>query len=325
MTRGALPQGASQEDFPSEKVRRAGELTYVADAQVVLGELVERWGEPAASALADGRLFVDGRRVLDPKELLRPGARVEIFAARSSAPSELRVLGRWGGIAAVEKPCGLATEPDHSGIANTVVALAARSFGVSRDAVHACSRLDVGVSGVVLLALDQAARQRVVAWREQGKLQRRYVALAVGAPSPARGVWQGAIGRARGSKRCVGGAQARPAKTRYATVAATPRGALLALEPVTGRTHQLRVHASHAGAPFYGDALYGGPRSLVRAGGSVEPIGRVALHAAWVRLPLEGGLRVEAEIPAELSGLWQALDGTTSDFALALADELPGA
>jgi 23S rRNA-/tRNA-specific pseudouridylate synthase len=98
---------------------------------------------------------------------------------------------------------------------------------------------------------------------------------------------------------------------------------LLALEPVTGRTHQLRVHASHASSPLYGDAAYGGPRKIVRTDGSVEALGRVALHAAWVQLPLEGGLRVEAPIPEELVSLWLALGGQAGDFELGLADPLP--
>jgi 23S rRNA pseudouridine1911/1915/1917 synthase len=95
---------------------------------------------------------------------------------------------------------------------------------------------------------------------------------------------------------------------------------------VTGRTHQLRVHSSHAGSPLYGDASYGGPRKIVRTDGSVEALGRVALHAAWVRLPLEGGVRVEAPIPPELVALWEALGGRAEDFEVALADPLvPGA
>jgi 23S rRNA-/tRNA-specific pseudouridylate synthase len=284
--------------------------------------LLEQWGESATLALADGRVFVDGRRALEAELPIAAGALVEVYSARRVIAQELRVLGRWGGLAAVEKPPGLATEPDHSGIANTVIAHAAELFAVRRDEVHACSRLDVGVSGVVLIALDGEARRAVAAWREQGKLQRRYVALAASVPSPTFGVWRGAIGRARGSRRSVGGADARPAETRYAAVASTPRGALLGLEPVTGRTHQLRVHAAHAGSPLYGDATYGGPRKIVRTDGSVEALARVALHAAWVHLPLEGGVRVEAPISPEIVALWHSLGGADSDFDLALADPL---
>ncbi len=285
--------------------------------------MLERWGEPATLALADGRVFVDGRRALEPTLALEAHARVEVYSARETIHEELRVLGRWGGIAAIVKPPGLATEPDHAGISNSVVARAAELFSLDRERVHACSRLDVGVSGVVLLALDAEARRVVAAWREQGKLQRRYVALAVRVPSPESGIWRQPIGKARGLRRSVGGHEARAAETRYATVASTPKGALLGLEPVTGRTHQLRVHSSHARSPLYGDPTYGGPRTIVRPDGSVDALGRVALHAAWVRLPLESGVRVEAPIPTELETLWVSLGGQPSDFELALADPLP--
>jgi 23S rRNA pseudouridine1911/1915/1917 synthase len=329
VTRGSLLPGSSpvgdQEARRSASIhggRSRPELTHFTVEAVELRSLLERWGESATLALADGRVFVDGRRALEPALSLAVGARIEVYSARETAHEELHVLGRWGGVAAIVKPPGVATEPDHSGIANTVVARAAEFFRLERGQVHACSRLDVGVSGVVLIALDAEARRAVASWREQGKLQRRYVALAIRVPSPESGIWRQPIGKARGSRRAVGGNDARPAETRYAAVASTPRGALLGLEPVTGRTHQLRVHASHAHSPLYGDPTYGGPRTMVRADGSVEALGRVALHAAWLRLPLEGGVRVEAPVPAELERLWTSLGGQASDFDLALADPL---
>jgi 23S rRNA-/tRNA-specific pseudouridylate synthase len=299
------------------------ELTLFTQEAVELRSLLERWGESAALALADGRVFVDGRRIVEPALEVARGAKVEVYTARDVTTAELRVLGRWGGLAALEKPSGLATEPDHAGIANTVVARAAELFGVERESVHACSRLDVGVSGVVLVALDAESRRKVTSWREQGKFLRRYVAIAAALPSPGAGTWRLPIGKGRGSRRTVGGKDARAAETRYAAVASTPRGALLALEPVTGRTHQLRVHASHARSPLYGDPTYGGPRNLVQSDGSVEALGRVALHAAWIHLPLEGGLRVEAPVPEGLVTLWESLGGQASDFERALEDPLP--
>ena len=149
------------------------ELAHVTEDAVELRSLLERWGESATLALADGRVFVDGRRVADPALSLSPGVRVEVYSAREVLAGEVRVLGRWGGLAALVKPPGLSTQPDHSGIANTIVARAAELFEVERSDVHACSRLDVGVSGVVLVALDAEARRAVAAWGEQGKLQRR--------------------------------------------------------------------------------------------------------------------------------------------------------
>ncbi len=291
----------------------------VSGSPRTLKELFAASAADTALALADGRVFVDGRRASDENVLLEPGARVELYAARAPAAA-LRLLGRVGGLVAVDKPVGMATEPDHAGIGSSVVALAADLLHVDRRSIHALSRLDVGVSGVVLLALDEVAQKLVITLREQGRLRRRYVAIAAGRPSPASGAWAGAIGRARGARRAVGGSDARAAETRYVVVATRSDQSLLALEPITGRTHQLRVHAANAGAPLLGDRTYGGPRRLTQPDGSVRALDRIALHAAWVELPLDGGVRLEAELPPALSELWTALGGAPADLEHALAD-----
>jgi 23S rRNA pseudouridine955/2504/2580 synthase/23S rRNA pseudouridine1911/1915/1917 synthase len=85
---------------------------------------------------------------------------------------------------------------------------------------------------------------------------------------------------------------------------------MLAVVPETGRTHQIRVHASHAGAPLVGDVVYGGPNRIVTASGAVVAVRRIGLHAAWVEVPACAGLwRVDAPPPADLTEIWQLLSG----------------
>ena len=79
-----------------------------------------------SSALGDGRVFVDGKRVTDASFQLSADSRVELFAPRQSE-GELALLARFEGLVVVEKPAGMATEPDHSGIAASVTARAARA------------------------------------------------------------------------------------------------------------------------------------------------------------------------------------------------------
>jgi hypothetical protein len=81
----------------------------------------------------------------------------------------------------------------------------------------------------------------------------------------------------------------------------------LALEPRTGRTHQLRVQAAEHGAALFGDPTYGGPRQLVLSNGAVHALPRVFLHAAWVEI--EPGNRVQAAFPEDFTGLWRTLAG----------------
>jgi 23S rRNA-/tRNA-specific pseudouridylate synthase len=273
--------------------------------------IVEQLGG-TSDALVAGRVFVDGRRRSDPALRLEPGQRVELREARV-APPVLTVVGRSLGLIAVEKPAGISTEPDRQGRAS-LVAAAALELGVPLENVHACSRLDLGVSGIVLLALDREARRRVAEARQRGELRRRYVALAAHAPARERGSWHLPI-------------DGRAAETRYLVVEPPARSgapALLALEPVTGRTHQLRVHASAAGAALLGDRAHGGPTRLVLPSGAVRPLSRVCLHAAWVRLPNPGGgcCEFRAPIPSDLSQLFGELGGEPSAWARALDDSI---
>ena len=163
---------------------------------------------------------------------------------------------------------------------------------------------------MVLLAIDEAARKLLQSAREQGRYQRHYVAIAGAAPSPAEGMIDAPIGRASDPrKRRIGGPEAATAQTLYRTVATTAFAAMIATEPQTGRTHQIRVHLAERGAPLLGDPAYGGKRSVVLPSGSVREIPRIALHAAWVKLE---DWTVEAEVPQELRALWEGLCGQES-------------
>ena len=144
------------------------------------------------------------------------------------------------------------------------------------------------------------------------------------APTPPRGEWAAPIGRAKDPRhRAAFGRDGAPSLSRYAVIATASSAALLALEPVTGRTHQLRVHASHAGAPLLGDRVYGGPQRLTLSSGRVLSIDRVALHAARVRVPRKDGgvLEVTSSPSDALREWWKELGGEASAWELALEDD----
>jgi 23S rRNA-/tRNA-specific pseudouridylate synthase len=118
----------------------------------------------------------------------------------------------------------------------------------------------------------------------------------------------------------VRGRDATPARSLYAVVDRAGTHAMLALEPITGRTHQLRVHAADAGAALLGDGAYGGDTRVGLSSGRVLGIRRIALHAARVVVPRRSGeaMEVQAEVPAELRGLWTALGGVDDAWNLSL-------
>ncbi len=241
-------------------------------------------------------------------------------AAVPAAP--LQILQQYRGLAFVDKPAGLQTEPD-ARTSDTVVSRAAAQLGLEPARVHALSRLDTGVSGVVTLGLTPDARRMVQGWRERGLFKRRYVALAAGRSSAPSGAWTESIGRAAGSLRAIVGRNAESAHTNYEIIAsslpserATPSHVhLLALAPQTGRTHQLRVHCAAHGLPLLGDRAYGGASRLISTNGSVRALERIALHAAWVELPLDEPLRVTSPNPPWLLEIWHDFQGVDADFA----------
>lgn len=330
-------------------VVRPGEGTTV-------GEVLRHAGDhlvPAreGDAVAAGRVFVGRRRVNDPKEAVKVGDTIRVGAlapvtitageARGRTP-EVSILFTQDDLAFVVKPAGLSTVPDHAG-ARSLVTLASTALGTNVEHLRVTSRLDHDVSGVVVFALSDEAATRLREARSLGRYQRRYVALAYagGAPSSKleeRGVWTAAIGRAANPRLRAAAAQddereAKDAATRFACVARIGLGdasssgvtvGMLAVDPVTGRTHQIRVHAMNAGAPLVGDRDYGGPGRITLPSGRVIALARVALHAARVVVPgRTGPLEGRAPIPEELLDVWTALGGEREAWDRAVSCETP--
>ncbi len=291
------------------------------DGRTVRDVLARAKADP--DALREGRVFVALRRARREDEPVREGDVVEVAGPRPARAEPVRVLAQTRDLVAVEKPAGVPTIADHAGSAHALVALAARVLHIPESALHPTSRLDRDVSGVVVFARTQAAAQRLVRARAEGAYERRYVAITARAPSVGGGVWDAPIGRTKDPRlRAVGGREAVLATTRYAVCARTPGDAvLLGLAPLTGRTHQIRVHAAHAGAPIVGDRAYGGPARLTLPSGRVLEPRRIALHAARVVVPDEHGapLSVSAIIPADLADVWLRLGGEPGAWEVALS------
>jgi 23S rRNA-/tRNA-specific pseudouridylate synthase len=178
------------------------------------------------------------------------------------------------------------------------------------------SRLDRDVSGVVIFARDARAEEELKRARAEGRYRRRYVALAANTPAVTEwGAWSSPIGRGRDAKhRAANGPDAKEAETRFRVVAVARGHGLLAVDPITGRTHQIRVHASHAGMPLVGDRDYGGPNRIALDDGGMIAVSRIALHCARVAAL---GLEARAPVPKELTEPWLALGGSPEAWDIA--------
>lgn len=271
-----------------------------------VGEVLDCMEDP--EACAEGRAFVGKVRATRREAPVYPGNEVIIYPPRKGT-QEPRVLGERDGVLALFKPAPLPTIADHHGDRSL---LRWACDQVHREDLHTTSRLDVGVSGVVLIACDRAARDRLALAREQHRYRRVYLAIAPSGVTP--GTWTWSIGKGKGNRRAAlppGTPGALDARTHATHLASTPRATLLRVEPVSGRTHQIRVHAAAAAAPLYGDSLYGGSMKITAPSGAITRADRVALHALRVEAPDASGApwRVEAPLPDDFLALWHALGG----------------
>jgi 23S rRNA-/tRNA-specific pseudouridylate synthase len=285
-----------------------------------LSELLDR-AHVDGDAVVDGRVFVGRLRATDPNLALSVGD--EVFVAKRAEPAQATpLLGRDRDIFAFMKPAGLATVPDRRGNVSLLHAVA-RELGVTPSGLHVVTRLDTNVSGVVIVAHGKDATRRAAALQAGGGLVRRYWGLSMCAPSPPAGVWSREVPvkpRIAGSR----SAETRAASTAYRVIAQarlTPGGlpALIAFRPLTGRTHQIRIHSAGAGAPLLGDPAYGGAKRVIVESGAVLEVSRVALHASAVELASAGcePFRVEAPHPEDLTSLWVRLGGAEDAFDVA--------
>ncbi len=223
----------------------------------------------------------------------------------------LSLLYRSTDVVVVSKPAALPTEPPEGGGDNLRDRLSALlAVGRGGRAPHAVSRLDTNVTGAVVFALSADGARRLEAAKAAGAYRRVYVALAHGELADA-GVWRTPVdGAAAESAFHVAGRGGPPERPTL----------LVGLLPRTGRTHQLRIHASGAGSPLAGDRKYGGPSTVPAASGAMLRAARPMLHAAAVGFPDANGaeILVRAAVPADMAALWSALDGRPEAWEEAL-------
>jgi len=224
----------------------------------------------AAELVANGAASVDGR-VAAKSDRVVAGAWLEVELPAAPAASRvvvepvpgLRVVYSDDDFVVVDKPVGVAAHPSPGWTGQTVVGgLAAAGYRVSTSGaaerqgiVH---RLDVGTSGLMVVATSESAYSALKAAFRDRQVDKTYHALVQGHPDPSRGTIDAPIGRHPSNDwKFAVVANGRPSVTHYETLEAFPAASLLQIELETGRTHQIRVHLSAMRHPCAGDLTYG--------------------------------------------------------------------
>ena len=186
-------------------------------------------------------------------------------------------------ILVVDKPSGMLTHPSGACRENTLANAVLGHIG--GGLFHPITRLDKETSGVVLIAKNVYAAAILTESIKNCQVQKEYVALLCGSPNPPRGIINAPILSKSGSMQRYVHPDGKSAITKYETIEGGDIS-LVRLWPVTGRTHQLRVHTSHMKTPIYGDKLYGAPFTD----------GRVRLHCRKISFCFMGK-KISAEAP----------------------------
>jgi len=226
--------------------------------------------------------------------VIRPGDVEKIRALVLYEDSELFVLN---------KPAGLAVQ----GGTGTHVHLDAMLDGLADgegERPRLVHRLDRDTSGVLIIARNAKAATRLTGLFRRGAVQKLYWALTVGVPRPLVGEIDAPLIKSGMGDReimTVASEGGLPSRTQYRVLQRAQRVlSWVALAPLTGRTHQLRVHCAHIGTPILGDGKYGGEAAFLPGNADSS---RLHLHARAIRLPKPDRrvLDVHAPLPEHMA------------------------
>ncbi len=246
-----------------------------------------------------GSIQVNGRQERNPRRALSGGEEVRVYmpwqgARRVYEIDPARIVFRDPHILAYDKEAGIPSQQTPSDAYNNVFAAVQRFL--EREASSASARagsarapasarganpyaalhhrLDRETSGVMLFAVDRAANRGIGDSFQHHGVLKEYLAWVEGVPALDRWTASDDIGRKNGRYTACPRGQGKPAETRFEVLARGEGKTLLRAEPLTGRTHQIRLHLSAAGHPVVGDRIYG-----------AKPAARLYLHARSLHLP----------------------------------------
>ncbi|MFC0453508.1 MULTISPECIES: RluA family pseudouridine synthase [Rhodococcus] len=272
-----------------------------------------------AQLTEEGSVLVDGAPV-GKSDRLSAGTWLEVELPEPPRPltieaepvEGMEILYADDDVVAVDKPVGVAAHASVGWTGPTVIGgLAAAGFRISTSGAHErqgiVHRLDVGTSGVMVVATSERAYTLLKRAFKQRTIDKRYHALVQGHPDPSSGTIDAPIGRHRSNDwKFAVTADGKPSITHYDTVEAFQAASLLDIHLETGRTHQIRVHFAALRHPCCGDLTYGAdPRLAERLG-----LERQWLHARSLGFahPADGRwVEITSKYPKDLEDALEVL------------------
>jgi len=253
--------------------------------------------------ITDGHVFVEGQVPVKAGVRMRGGEHIEVHLpppAPARAQPEaipLKIIYEDGDVVVVDKAAGMVVHPSagHATgtLVNAVLAHAPDLEGVGGELrpgiVH---RLDKDTSGVIVVAKNDRALRQLQAQFQQRRVVKHYTALLVGRPPTPNGRIEAPIGRDPANRKRMAvvtskSAGGREAFSEYSTLETLTDYTLVDVHPITGRTHQVRVHMAMISCPLAGDRLYANQRSSSK---DLSGLRRHFLHASRLMLQLPDGI-----------------------------------
>jgi 23S rRNA pseudouridine1911/1915/1917 synthase len=266
-----------------------------------------------------GHIFLNGKTVDKGAMKIRPGDKVtghfeeEVRLDLKPMEGPLAILYEDEHLIVLDKQQGLVVHPAAGHRGETLVHFLLHHLQSSKDFVETSPvrpgivhRLDVGTSGVLVIAKTRASLESISAQFKERTVQKEYEALAWGRLAP-NGIFKSSIGRHPGDRKKMSSKAplSRAAETRFKVIRQYPHFAHIQLLPKTGRTHQLRVHLSENRNPIVGDGMYGGQTTHARLHmfapeikKALAPLIHPCLHARALAFDHPAtGVRLEFEAP----------------------------
>ena len=223
------------------------------------------------------------RRVLKAGDLLCIASEDTETAPIKPVDLPIKILYEDAHLVVPAKPADMPTHPSHDHYDDTVANALAYRYAKNGEpfVFRPVNRLDRNTSGLLLIARNRTAAGRLSEAMKSGKIRKSYLAILDGEMPLGEGVIDACLHRTQESiilrEVCSPDApDADPSRTEYRVLAVENGHTLVEAHPITGRTHQLRVHFAYIGHPLTGDDLYGTPS---------DAIARHALHARTLAFP----------------------------------------